>query len=350
MIRVLARVRVALMAAIVTAGFALPADADVMPYKITDLGSLPLAPGSGQAWAEADALNNRGQVAGYSNGSAFLYSDGKMTPLAASPNGFNGINDEGQLGTSTNPGYDPRGINSSGETVGSFTKANYGINTVPATEFNGVVTSIPHFGMGLGLNDAGQVVGSIAIPSVALPNGGTNHAFVYSNGTLTDLATSLGENSEANAINNLGQIVGSRGQPGAPATPFLYSNGKFTDLGTFGGLTGTALGINDSGQVIGYTQGLGQISAAFLYQNGVLIDLTKMVKASYGLDIATLAGINNAGQIAFNATIDGQSHAFLLTPSTVPEPSTLFLLGCIPIALVVHRRSTGRGPTEQRIR
>ena len=45
------------------------------------------------------------------------------------------------------------------------------------------------------------------------------------------------------SINNNGQVVGENGSNRA----FLFSNGTMTDLGTLGGSQSVAYGINDSG-------------------------------------------------------------------------------------------------------
>ena len=60
--------------------------------------------------------------------------------------------------------------------------------------------------------------------------------------TITDLG-----GGEADGINASGQVVGQNAVDHA----FLYSNGVMTDLGTFGGTSSAAYGINSSGQVVG---------------------------------------------------------------------------------------------------
>src|SRR5690349_4741625 len=52
------------------------------------------------------------------------------------------------------------------------------------------------------LNDYGDVVGTMSVD-------GTSHAALWSKGTLTDLGALGGTQSEALAINNLGQITGT---------------------------------------------------------------------------------------------------------------------------------------------
>ena len=71
---------------------------------------------------------------------------------------------------------------------------------------------------------------------------------------MTDLGTLGGTNSYAIAINDRGQVVGYSGTDrGMTGHAFLYSDGAMTDLGTLGGAVGSwASAINDRGQVVGY--------------------------------------------------------------------------------------------------
>ena len=78
------------------------------------------------------------------------------------------------------------------------------------------------------INDQGQIVGSIQLPPDSSCRSCNDywqaHAFVYRNGTLTDLNTLLPDQGwylqYANAINNNGQIVGEKLRPGPGARGF----------------------------------------------------------------------------------------------------------------------------------
>ena len=104
--------------------------------------------------------------------------------------------------------------------------------------------SLTNFGGGtsdaLGLNDSDQVVGYYG-----------SEAFLYSDGTLTNLGTLGGNVAVAQSINDSGQIVGYSNTSSYQTDAFLYSNGTMTDLGNLGG-TSIANRINNSGQVVGY--------------------------------------------------------------------------------------------------
>ena len=65
---------------------------------------------------------------------------------------------------------------------------------------------------------------------------------------------------------------------------------------------------------------------AFLWNGTETVDLNSLIPSGSGLTLIQANSINNLGQIVGNALdSDGNIHAFLLNPVTVPEPSTLTL-------------------------
>src|SRR5437763_268366 len=101
--------------------------------------------------------------------------------------------------------------------------------------------------IGSGLNNAGQVVGSGNTAT------SISHAFLYSNGQMTDLGTLGGLFSYGRAINNAGQVTGSSNTPGGtlPGSfsthAFLYRNSQMIDLGTLPGYAASfGSSINDA--------------------------------------------------------------------------------------------------------
>jgi probable HAF family extracellular repeat protein len=83
--------------------------------------------------------------------------------------------------------------------------------------------------------------------------------------TVTDLGGRY-----AYGVNASGQVVGQN----AAGHAFLYSNGTTTDLGTLGGPSSVGLSINDSGQVVGWTDNSSTTGQGFLYQNGAMVGLS----------------------------------------------------------------------------
>jgi probable HAF family extracellular repeat protein len=158
------------------------------------------------------------------------------------------------------------------------------------------------------INAGGQVVGW------ANTSSGAKWAFLYSNGAMTDLGTLGGTDGEARAINTDGYIVGYTQITGNSARhAFLYDQGHMTDLGTLGGANSWAYGINNLDQVVGAADIAGGASHAFLYSSGTMTDLNSLIAPGSGWVITEAKGINDKGQIVGTGTINGQSHAFLMT-------------------------------------
>ena len=93
------------------------------------------------------------------------------------------------------------------------------------------------------------------------------HAFVYSNGTMTDLGTLNDVYSQGNSINVSGEVAGYASKPGPSIEAALWTGTTATDLGALAPLSSgswsIANGINDSGQVTGYwATSEGQINTA----------------------------------------------------------------------------------------
>jgi probable HAF family extracellular repeat protein len=221
----------------------------------------------GFAGSAAFAINNSGQVVGFTIGPQFQATiwSGTTTTYLGSFNAFS-INDSGQVvGTSNYQGY---------------TYSNQ------ATIWNGTTTIILGNGNAAGINDSGQVVGQSG-----------ERATLWSNGNATDLGT-LGGYSYATAINDSGQIVGaSNTTSGQHAT--LWSNGTITDLGTLGGVSSYAVSINNSGQIVGYSNFSGANGYhATLWSNGVAIDL-----GTLGGNNSSATAINALGQIVGSSSV-----------------------------------------------
>src|SRR2546426_986044 len=176
-------------------------------------------------WGSASSINHAGQIVGYSVGSGeihgFLWYHGNATDLGTSPN---------------DTSSQAVGINRDGHAVGfSGDQAHAVLWTLPRI----APPSPPRFPMrnlgflpgynfssiAYGVNDVGQVVGT----SLGA-NGVGGHAFLWDNGTMTDLGTLGGTQSDASAINNAGQGVGWSTEPSGSMQAFLWVDGPMTGL------------------------------------------------------------------------------------------------------------------------
>lgn len=157
------------------------------------------------------------------------------------------------------------------------------------------------------INNKGQVVGD------SRRIDGNTHAFLYSNGIMTDLGTLPGATySAATGINDNGQIVGwclydepnTYGNPIDKRRAFLYTDGTMVDLGTLpGGDFSEACDINDNGQIVGFSNNASDGQRhAFLYNHGEMIDLHTLLGG--GL-FSIASSINNNSQIACCSSING---------------------------------------------
>ncbi|MBG1266222.1 DUF3466 family protein [Nostoc sp. WHI] len=315
-------------------------------YSVTDLGSL-----TGEAYSYGTGINDSGEVAINSLARSFFYSNGSLktiSPLLGDNQlAVTGINNLGQVvGNSVNSNnftgnnpflYSndltqplpiqnaiPYAINDRTQIVGGAGELG------PFLYSDGTATSIGTSGtVAYSLNNLGQVVGIL--------NSGT--AFLYENGQTTDLGTLLGDGySQANDINDSGQVVGISGLTGVDdGRAFLYSSStglqdlgrlRPTDLFSFAG------GINNLGQVVGFSGTNNNFFApdgnglrAFLYSDNTLYDLNDLIApgSDAGFTLTAASAINNNGQIAGRGAVNGELRAFLLTPVSsvsVAEPTS----------------------------
>jgi probable HAF family extracellular repeat protein len=172
-----------------------------------------------------------------------------------------------------------------------------------------------------GINDPGQAVG-MSETSVPDPNGedlclfGTHLTclpFLWQNGVMSALPTLGGNNGQASAINNRGQIAGyaENGiadptcQPGTENfmidLPVVWTKvqGRIQaqPLPLYGMDTdGIAYGINDHGMAVGYSGTCTAANEAVVWQNGTAIPLPNL-GTQYGVAYA----INDRGQIVGQA-------------------------------------------------
>jgi len=186
--------------------------------------------------------------------------------------------------------------------------------------------------VGYGINANGQIVGRSYLQQTVPVTQGcpprhkcfahVYHAFLWSNGTMTDLGTLGGTFSEARAIASTADVVGTSTLSGTAFNPthaFLDHNGHMTDLGTLGGSCSFAYGMNDVGEVVGQACTTTN-QDAFLYSGGTMIDLGALGALGSSAD-----GINNSHQVVGSSEVANGSglHAFLWSNGMMTDLGTL---------------------------
>jgi probable HAF family extracellular repeat protein len=185
-----------------------------------------------------------------------------------------------------------------------------------------------------GINDRGEAVG-MSETSVPDPNGedvcgfGTHLTclpFLWQNGKMKSLPPVGGNNGQASAINNSGEVAGFAENGVVDSTcpagtvnnrvdlPVVWSRGKAQPLPTIGtDPDGVAFGINNQGLAVGYSGNCTTANYAVVWQNGVPTALPNLGTPG-GIGFA----INSQGQIvgqAFNS--DGTPLAALWQNNSV---------------------------------
>jgi probable HAF family extracellular repeat protein len=161
------------------------------------------------------------------------------------------------------------------------------------------------------INDAGKIVGS------STTTDGAMHAFVYHNGTMTDIGTLGGDDAEPNAISNADDIVGFSLPAGSAAThAFLYRGGSMRDLGTLRS-TSRAHDVSWGGIVVGESDG-----RAFVWdERHGMRDLNDLVPPDAGFVLKSATRINDVGQIVgVGSNSHGDKRAFFLSPTSLATP------------------------------
>jgi probable HAF family extracellular repeat protein len=157
------------------------------------------------------------------------------------------------------------------------------------------------------LNPSGQAVGQSG-----KMYGVRTHAFVLTDGKLTDIGTLPGgEYSAATDTNTRGAVVGESNTATNIHAFIWEANGGLQDLGTLPGDTGSrAFGINDSDQVVGYSSGTHEPIAFLWKKNTGMVSLGTLT----GGGTSEAYGINNPGSVVgVSSTQSGDKHAVLWT-------------------------------------
>ena len=159
--------------------------------------------------------------------------------------------------------------------------------------------------------------------------------------------------SAAKAANDRGQIVGVGHVENDYARAVLWdAGGSMHDLGVLRpGDISHADDINDRGQIVGWSAphpgGTSLAFVPFLWteEHGMLDlhDLLDEQSDAWRLSGFQMGGINDRGQILLSGSLDGQFARILLTPIN-PEPATLLTCVSAGLLLLQRRRASHRAP------
>jgi probable HAF family extracellular repeat protein len=211
-----------------------------------------------------------------------------------------------------------------------------------------------------GVNDRGESVG-MSETSVPDPTGedlcgfGTHLTclpFLWKNGVMRPLPTVGGNNGQASAINNSGQVAGyaenglvdSTCPPGITNNrvdlPVLWDKGKAQALPTIGSdPDGVAYGINNQGQAVGYSGTCTAANYGVVWENGTATALPNL-----GDPGAVAYAINSHGQIVGQAVnSDGTPLAALWQNNTVTSLGPLLPGDVASFATSINNRGLAVG-------
>jgi len=242
-------------------------------------------------------------------------------------------------------------INASGQVVGYYTSLNPRSFDPPETVAflyaNGASTQLPfsppgkgaeypQSNMAFGINDSGQIAGTYATADPNSPANNKFDAYIYNFGTAawTDLGQGRGY-----AINNAGQVtgaldvvtIGNDTDTIIGTYAFLYSNGTTTNLGTLpGGKYSTGYALNSNNQVVGSSDLAGSSTGHAFFYNGGINDLNALVSSTDPLKpyvtLTSAVGINDSMLIVANGVDSrtNQVHAYLFqAPQLQIRPAPL---------------------------
>lgn len=345
------------------------------------------------------AINNPGQVVGLQGLSAVEWNGTSWNALAL-PTGYGaggayGINDSGQIAGAVTPldangnlvdasrgvrwdngvptlldtynSYDnASAINSSGQVAGHVWTDGQTLHPVTWAAGGTAFVELPTLGGDWGylfnhsqINDSGVIVAATHTTGGEALHG---TAWTQDSGGYVahDLGTLGGANSEANSINNLGQIVGDAYNSSDIARPVIWNDlhSSPIDLGTLGGPSGMAMVVNDNGVIAGWSDTADGASHLTLWDHGQIIDLTQYIPSDVlaagwnslqgGGNNSILSSdymdMNNAGVIVsslwrFDSGGNFQGQVpLMLTPTAVPVPAAVWLFGSALVGLVGLRR------------
>jgi probable HAF family extracellular repeat protein len=310
-------------------------------YRVTDLGTLHdgyfgcTMGVNDHGWTETQygLLESgkllKGRVAINVNG--FTLDLGTLGGPNSWDNPFGGeINDRGEaVGYSETSVPDPDGEDVCGFgthlTCRPFLWQNFHMSALPMLGGNN--------GQASAMNNRGQITGfaetTVSDSSCPASSPSKIHSpVIWKDGKARALPTVGSDpDGEANGINDKGQAVGSSGTCTAGLHAVLWEkNGTASSLPDLGTAGAAAFGINNQGQIVGLVPSPdGTTFYAALWQNG---EITKLGAGTLPGDFAAIAsGINNKGQVVgstLDSTFNFDARAFIWQDNVMTDLSTLF--------------------------
>ena len=293
-------------------------------YSVTDLG--PATP-------DAINLNNGGQLVGQTerwNGNLRAFSSVAAFTIP--------------LPTLGGPTSSAHSINNAGAIAGMAQMADGSAHPVIWWKYKPVDLGLQGgtWGIAVDINDAGDIASCIDgrlvawikgqvkdisiegafmwptainargdILSLVVTNDGVNHADLYRAGQWIELA----QNALPTDLNDRGVVCGGRGFD-TGWNGFIYDSESWIDMDpTSRWYFSTCNGLNNAGIAVG-TIGTADGDHAFLWRNSEEgeLDLNNMIPKNSGMTLTGAYKINDRGQIAAYASVNGTTHAVLLVP------------------------------------
>lgn len=294
---------------------------------LVDLGSLG---GTSNPPTYAEDINNSGQVVGRSlipgnQMRAFVWQNGTMTALPTLG---------GEVGFAT-------AINNRGEIAGySDRTPGVSLQSLRATFWTTSHAAVDVGVVGSDNNSTAQAINNLGhVAGISTANGEVSHAFIWNGSTRTTFIQNGNGATVVRDLNDSGIVVGHHN-----SHAYSWQSGPIVDLGTLsGGTSSTANAINSAGQIVGSSFN-GSVLSAFLYENSQMLDLRAQVNNPGSWSLLSEAwDINNSGQIVGFGTFNGSSNqVFLLTP--IPEPAPALCMVVIAIVTSLRRERSGFAP------
>ena len=292
--------------------------------SIIDLGTF------GGDFGQANAINSRGQVAGFATNTistpVSLAAFGCDVDLAV-PTETRAFIWEGgaiqELGTLGGTDSCAVFINERGQVAGySFTDLTTNPPVHPFLWHHGIMLDLGTLGGTFALTNALNNHGDVAGLSF-LTGDSVFHPYLWHRGVLSDLGTLGGDTGNAESLNDAAEVVGEADLPGTSGSQlhhaFFWQHGVMTDLGTQDGdPSSLAQSINTRGQVVGGSTDCSTLvnGHAFLWEeDGPMVDLNSFVPPGSNLTLTVATLISDRGEIAAQGVLsNGDTHAILLIP------------------------------------